>query len=172
MQVSRSAETPTVSGRRSRSAGEARDTRPVPRGPPFEDLTLGLMQALCCLSHQAPASAGATPHQTRTQPAPRAACGSLAGARLEATGRLAAATYPPRIRVPGHKRPQGVAEPIEAVQTGRSSPRPLWGTLRRQRGDPCTKSTRSSTGSGTRRPASSSTARPPTRRSRSTTSSG
>src|SRR5439155_25234979 len=40
------------------------------------------------------------------------------------------------------------------------------------RGDPCTKSTRSSTGSGIRRPASSSTARRRTSRSRSTTTSG
>src|SRR3989441_8674686 len=47
-----------------------------------------------------------------------------------------------------------------------------WSILRRQRGDPCTKSTRSSTASGTPRPASSSTARRRTRRSRSTTTSG
>lgn len=76
-----------------------RDTRPVPRAPPFEDLPLGLMQALSCLSHEAPASGAVTPHQARTQQAPRAARGSLARARLEATGRVAAGTYPPRIQV-------------------------------------------------------------------------
>src|SRR5213594_3748705 len=42
----------------------------------------------------------------------------------------------------------------------------------RERGDPCTRCTRSSTESGTRRPASSSTARRRTSRSRSTTTSG
>src|SRR5207249_9166973 len=77
---------------------------------------------------------------------------------------------PPEDRLAGRLFPRHDGAIIASAFAG--SGRLCWSILRRQRGDPCTKSTRSSTASGTRRPASSSTARRRTRRSRSTTTSG